>query len=194
VDVCSTSRGGADQQCRRSRSGSFGATGFAPSGDLAAYQFWLSVHWGESVCLADADGGDFLEGSVPKCLGLPQSSLCRDSVQSAHAIFPNRNPSKVALWRLTMSLFPWSKRLPRDGYRPSRIRYIDFSGHIPVFGAQSLKDLLHWYEKFGGKIWEHIFEQSVERHSASPLNYAIFAIRTNEDEHINAAKGQLGLL
>ncbi len=46
VDVCADPRGGADQQCRRSRSGSFGATGIAPSGDLAAYPFWLPVQGG----------------------------------------------------------------------------------------------------------------------------------------------------
>ncbi|QMS86580.1 phosphotransferase [Nostoc edaphicum CCNP1411] len=71
---------------------------------------------------------------------------------------------------------------------------VDFSGHIAVFGEQSLRDLIFWYKKFGGKVWDNIFEHSVERHSASPLNYAIFAIKTNMNEHINAAKGQLGLL
>ncbi|MCC5618809.1 hypothetical protein LC605_27725 [Nostoc sp. CHAB 5836] len=53
---------------------------------------------------------------------------------------------------------------------------------------------IYWYEKSGGKVWESIFEHSVERHSASPLNYAIFAIKTKMDEHINAAKVQLGVL
>ncbi len=71
---------------------------------------------------------------------------------------------------------------------------VDFSGHIGVFGEQSLRDLIYWYKRFGGKVWENLFEQSVERYSASPLNYAIFAIKTNMNEHINAAKGQLGLL
>lgn len=71
---------------------------------------------------------------------------------------------------------------------------VDFSGHIAVFGEQSLRDLIYWYENFGGKVWRSAFEHSVERHSASPLNYAIFAIKTKMDEHINAVKGQLGVL
>lgn len=71
---------------------------------------------------------------------------------------------------------------------------IDFSGHIAVFGEESLRDLIYWYKKFGGKVWENIFEQSVERHSASPLNYAIFALKTNSDEHLKAVKIQLGVV
>lgn len=70
----------------------------------------------------------------------------------------------------------------------------DFSGHIAVFGEHSLRDLICRYEKSGGKVWDSIFEHSVERHSASPLNYAIFAIKTKMDEHINAAKNQLGVI
>ncbi len=70
---------------------------------------------------------------------------------------------------------------------------IDFSGHIAVFGEESLKDLIRLYEKFGGKVWDNLFEQTVERHSASPLNYAVFALKTNTDEHLNAAKIQLGV-
>lgn len=70
---------------------------------------------------------------------------------------------------------------------------VDFSGHMAVFGEQSLRDLIYWYEKSGGKVWSGIFEHSVERYSASPLNYAIFAIKTKIDEHINAAKVQLGV-
>lgn len=68
---------------------------------------------------------------------------------------------------------------------------IDFSGHITVFGEDSLKELLVEYEKLGGRIWEHMFEQTVERHAAAPLNYAVFAIKTNSDQHIQAVKEQL---
>ncbi|HEY9848781.1 MAG TPA: macrolide 2'-phosphotransferase [Leptolyngbyaceae cyanobacterium] len=71
---------------------------------------------------------------------------------------------------------------------------VDFSGHIAGFGEQSLRELINWYEKFGGKVWRNIFEHSVERYSAAPLNYAIFALKTKMDEHINAAKSQLGVL
>src|SRR5690606_14049900 len=60
------------------------------------------------------------------------------------------------------SIIDWSEGHISD---PS----IDFSGHIAVFGEQSLRDLIYWYKKFGGKVWENIFEQSVERYSASSL-------------------------
>ena len=71
---------------------------------------------------------------------------------------------------------------------------VDFSGHIAVFGEESLRELINRYEKCGGKVWEKMFEQTVERHSAAPLNYAVFALNTNNNEHINAVKTQLGVL
>lgn len=70
---------------------------------------------------------------------------------------------------------------------------IDFAGHLAVFGEQSLNDLIYRYREFGGKVWGKIFEHTRERHSASALKYAIFALKANLDEHINAAKSQLGV-
>lgn len=69
----------------------------------------------------------------------------------------------------------------------------DFSGHITVFGEKSLKVLISEYEKQGGKIWDKIYEQSVERAAAAPLAYGYFAIETQDDVHINGAKVQLGV-
>jgi macrolide phosphotransferase len=71
---------------------------------------------------------------------------------------------------------------------------MDFSGHISVFGKESLNELISEYEKLGGKVWENMFEQTIERHSASALNYAFFAINTQSEEHLQAAKMQLGLI
>jgi len=71
---------------------------------------------------------------------------------------------------------------------------MDFSGHIAVFGEESLKELISIYEKLGGKVWNHMLEQTVERHAAAPLAYAMFAINTNSNEHIEAAKAQLDLI
>jgi macrolide phosphotransferase len=70
---------------------------------------------------------------------------------------------------------------------------MDFSGHISVFGEESLKDLISEYEKLGGKVWKNMYEQALERHAASALNYAFFAISTNSEEHLQAAKMQLEL-
>ncbi len=71
---------------------------------------------------------------------------------------------------------------------------IDFSGHLTVFGADSLKELIRQYEQRGGRVWETLFEQTVERQAAAPLRYAVFAIKTADDKHIEAAKAQLGLV
>ncbi|MCE7053494.1 Mph(E)/Mph(G) family macrolide 2'-phosphotransferase [Algoriphagus sp. AGSA1] len=70
---------------------------------------------------------------------------------------------------------------------------LDFSGHVTVFGEDSLKELIAEYEKQGGAIWEKLYEQTLERAAASPLAYGFFAIETQDDTHINAAKGQLGV-
>lgn len=69
----------------------------------------------------------------------------------------------------------------------------DFSGHIAAFGKDSLRELIEKYKEFGGRVWNTMFEQTVERHAASPLNYAVFALKTNSEEHVEAAKAQLGV-
>ncbi|WP_143960615.1 macrolide 2'-phosphotransferase [Litoribacter populi] len=68
---------------------------------------------------------------------------------------------------------------------------MDFSGHANVFGEDSLKSLISEYEKMGGRVWDHMYAQAIERNTASPLNYGYFAITTKIDEHLQAAKQQL---
>lgn len=70
---------------------------------------------------------------------------------------------------------------------------IDFTGHLAVFGEDSLKQLIFEYKNCGGKVWDKIFEHTIERHSASPLKYAIFALESGSDMHISEAKAQLDL-
>jgi macrolide phosphotransferase len=69
----------------------------------------------------------------------------------------------------------------------------DFSGHLTVFGEEGLKALIYEYEKQGGKVWNKLFEQAVERAAAAPLAYGYFALETQDEAHINAARIQLGL-
>lgn len=69
----------------------------------------------------------------------------------------------------------------------------DFSGHVAVFGEQSLKLLINEYQAQGGTVWDKIFEQSVERAAAAPLAYGYFALETKDDAHLEAAKIQLGV-
>ena len=69
----------------------------------------------------------------------------------------------------------------------------DFSGHVTVFGEESLKSLIIEYEKQGGEVWDKLFEQAVERAAAAPLAYGYFALKTQDEIHLSAAKFQLGI-
>ncbi|VTP95730.1 macrolide 2'-phosphotransferase [Sphingobacterium daejeonense] len=70
---------------------------------------------------------------------------------------------------------------------------MDFSGHLKVFGEESLKLLIEEYKKLGGQTWEHLYEQSVERSAATALAYGFFAVETKNDFHIKGAKEMLGV-
>ena len=69
----------------------------------------------------------------------------------------------------------------------------DFSGHVTVFGEESLKNLISAYAKQGGEVWDKLFEQAVERAAAAPLAYGYFALETKDEIHLSAAKLQLGV-
>jgi macrolide phosphotransferase len=69
----------------------------------------------------------------------------------------------------------------------------DFSGHVTVFGEESLKVLIASYEKRGGKVWDTLLDQAVERAAAAPLAYGFFAVETQDETHIKGAKLQLGV-
>lgn len=69
----------------------------------------------------------------------------------------------------------------------------DFSGHVTVFGEESLQSLILEYEKQGGSVWDKLFEQAVERAAAAPLAYGYFALETKDENHLHAAKMQLGV-
>lgn len=69
----------------------------------------------------------------------------------------------------------------------------DFSGHINVFGEESLKALITEYERLGGKVWNKLLEQTTERAAAAPLAYGFFAVETQDEKHIAGAKAQLGI-
>lgn len=70
---------------------------------------------------------------------------------------------------------------------------VDFSGHITVFGEASLSLLITEYEKQGGTVWKGLFDQAVERAAAAPLAYGFFALETQDENHILAARAQLGV-
>ena len=70
---------------------------------------------------------------------------------------------------------------------------MDFAGHVAAFGEDSLKELIEAYERNGGRVWGRLLEQAVERHAASALRYAVFALMVKDETHLQAAKAQLGV-
>ncbi len=69
---------------------------------------------------------------------------------------------------------------------------IDFAGHLAAFSLESLERLVAAYELAGGRTWPAMVEHIKERHAASPIKYGIFAISTGNEQHLAAAKVQLG--
>ncbi|HCA8933974.1 TPA: macrolide 2'-phosphotransferase Mph(E), partial [Klebsiella pneumoniae] len=56
------------------------------------------------------------------------------------------------------------------------------------------KTLIIEYEKLGGKVWNKLYEQTLERAAASPLMYGLFALETQNESLIVGAKAQLGVI
>lgn len=70
----------------------------------------------------------------------------------------------------------------------------DFAGHLTIFGENSLRDLITAYTKQGGRIWDKLYEHTIERAAASALAYGYFALETNDKNHIQGARAQLGVI
>lgn len=70
---------------------------------------------------------------------------------------------------------------------------IDFVYHLLGFGADGLERLLTKYEEAGGQTWPGMRSHIGERLSASPVTYALFALMSGQDEHLDAARAQLGV-
>jgi macrolide phosphotransferase len=69
---------------------------------------------------------------------------------------------------------------------------VDFAGHLPAFGADSLEQLIVAYESAGGRVWPGMVEHIHERYAvASPIRYGVFAITTGDEQHVAAARAQL---
>ncbi|MFA7585445.1 MAG: macrolide 2'-phosphotransferase [Novosphingobium sp.] len=68
---------------------------------------------------------------------------------------------------------------------------IDFVGHLKVFGESSLEKLLEAYVVSGGRIWSRVAEHCRFIQRASPVTYAVYALKTGSDEHRTAAQDAL---
>jgi macrolide phosphotransferase len=70
---------------------------------------------------------------------------------------------------------------------------IDFEFHLLGFGEDGLKRLLAEYEEAGGRTWPSMRDHIGERLSAFPVKYALFALTSGQDMHLDAVKAQLGV-
>ncbi|MGH8905434.1 MAG: macrolide 2'-phosphotransferase [Egibacteraceae bacterium] len=67
----------------------------------------------------------------------------------------------------------------------------DFMVHLHAFGDEGLEQLLAEYEKAGGRTWPRLKDHCAELLSAFAVNYALWALNTNNQEHLQAARTQL---
>lgn len=86
----------------------------------------------------------------------------------------------------TTGLLDWTEAEVGD---PS----VDFTGHLMVFGEDGLARLLDEYEAVGGGTWPGMRSHVAERLSAAPVRYALFALTSGLDDHLDAARAQLGV-
>ena len=68
---------------------------------------------------------------------------------------------------------------------------VDLVGHIRAFGEAALPALIEGYSSAGGRIWPQIAQHCSKLNSASPVNYALFALTTGDAGHMAAAQAQL---
>lgn len=68
----------------------------------------------------------------------------------------------------------------------------DLCFHLMGFGEQGLDQLMNEYADAGGLTWPEMRRHVAERLSAVPLKYAYFALTIGSDEHLAAARAQLG--
>ncbi|WZO96664.1 macrolide 2'-phosphotransferase [Isosphaeraceae bacterium EP7] len=70
---------------------------------------------------------------------------------------------------------------------------IDFIFHLMGFGEEGLDRLLAVYDQAGGRTWPGMHGHIGERLSAFPIKYALFALTSGQDEHLDAVRSQLGV-
>lgn len=68
---------------------------------------------------------------------------------------------------------------------------IDFCSHLMLFGEGGLERLIGFYREAGGAIWPEMHLHIKERLAATPLKYALFALKTEDETHMESARIQL---
>ena len=70
----------------------------------------------------------------------------------------------------------------------------DFMFHLMGFGEDGFDRLVDAYTAAGGRVWPRLKEHCEEMLSAFSVNYALYAMLTGNEEHLAAAKAQLGVM
>jgi macrolide phosphotransferase len=68
---------------------------------------------------------------------------------------------------------------------------IDFNSQLLLLGEAGLTSLIHHYEAAGGRIWPNMARHVAERLAAYPIKYALFALESGEQIHMEAVQAQL---
>lgn len=69
---------------------------------------------------------------------------------------------------------------------------IDFIHHLAGFGEAGLDQLIAAYDRHGGRTWPNMRQHVQERQASFPLDYALYALTTQNPEHLSSARMQLG--
>lgn len=67
----------------------------------------------------------------------------------------------------------------------------DFVIYFAIFGMEGLRDLLHRYERYGGKVWPRMHEHIAEQWAAYPALVAKFALTTGKDSDREMANNMI---
>ncbi len=65
---------------------------------------------------------------------------------------------------------------------------LDFAAHYGLFGEDALDKLLKHYQQVGGTVSEHLKTQIQARWLASPINLAVYAKRTGQNDYLAIAQ------
>jgi GTPase len=68
---------------------------------------------------------------------------------------------------------------------------VDFAMMVGCFGEQATRDLLHRFERAGGRTWPGLLEHAKQRWAISPVLAADWALRTANDAVLAHARAQL---
>ncbi|MTI95496.1 MAG: hypothetical protein FH749_08395 [Firmicutes bacterium] len=117
-----------------------------------------------------------------------QRWLANDALWPQHSVFMHGDfhPGHTLVdetGKLT-GLIDWTEAAVND---PAK----DFVVFYAAFGEGTLDFVLEQYQAAGGRVWPGMKEHIVERWNANPVDYALFALDTGKEEHIEGARESL---